>query len=195
MKDTAIGGGVSSDRLCRPRLAATRWLNRLRSPLLCAVGMMIGATVALGSPTADAARVCPSMTITISASGATDRVGCDVLDALPMAEIRTDTPWTDGPSRFEGYPLYELLIALGLQGRDIEAAALDDYSATLCWDLVATYRPVLATVQDGRPLSVRSRGPFWLILPFDDHPELQNDTHFFKAVWQLDRIVDIGSDC
>lgn len=194
MDDRAIGDGVPPGRTVRPRPASTGRANRPFG-LLYAVGMMIGGAFALGSGTADAARVCPSMTITVSADGLSDRIGCDVLDPLPMAEVTTDTPWTDGPSRFEGYPLYELLIALGLEGRDIEAAALNDYSATLCWDLIDTYRPVLATVQDGRPLSVRSRGPFWLVLPFDDHAELRNDMHFFKAVWQLDRIADRGSDC
>ena len=103
MDDRAIGDGVSPDRTARPRPASTGRANRSFG-LVYAVGMMIGGAFALGSGTADAARVCPSMTITVSADGLSDRIGCEILDPLPMAEVTTDTPWTDGPSRFEGYP-------------------------------------------------------------------------------------------
>jgi hypothetical protein len=41
---------------------------------------------------------------------------------------------------------------------------------------------------DDRPMSVREKGPLWVIYPFDDVPEYQNETIYSRSIWQLDRI-------
>ena len=41
---------------------------------------------------------------------------------------------------------------------------------------------------DGKPLSVRDKGPLFLIYPFDKNPELYNEKYFSRSVWQIKKI-------
>lgn len=162
------------------------------------IAALLASVFASLAPTSSAAQSnghCPAMSLTVDTPDASYEVDCQLLETLPVETIVTDTPWTDGPSEFTGYSLYEIWQVLGLPGRSVRAQALDDYSATLCWSTIQMYRPILATTQDGLPLSVRTRGPYWLLLPFNDHPEIQSDEYFFKAVWQLSTLIDTGDPC
>ncbi|NYZ11115.1 hypothetical protein HL658_01020 [Azospirillum sp. RWY-5-1] len=126
-------------------------------------------------------------------TGATDR-GPEVrlapsdLEAAGVTAIVTATPWSVPASRFEGPRLDALLTALGARGGEVVLSALDGYSVTLPRGLLERYGAILAMRQDGRPLSVRDRGPYWLMFPFDDHAELRNDRHYYQAIWQVNRI-------
>jgi hypothetical protein len=41
---------------------------------------------------------------------------------------------------------------------------------------------------DDRPMSVRDKGPLWVVYPFDDVPAYQSETIYSRSIWQLDRI-------
>lgn len=110
------------------------------------------------------------------------------LEAVGMTVIVTATPWSVPASRFEGPRLDALLTTLGARGGEVVLSALDGYSVTLPRGFLERYGAILAMRQDGRPLSVRDRGPYWLMFPFDDHPELRNDRHYYQAIWQVSRI-------
>ena len=53
---------------------------------------------------------------------------------------------------------------------------------------VREYSVLLALDRDGRPLSVRERGPLWVIYPWQQHPGLDDRVHRQRAIWQLTRI-------
>jgi len=48
--------------------------------------------------------------------------------------------------------------------------------------------PLLAYLRNGETMSVRDKGPVWLIFPFDDEPKFQNEEYYSRSIWQLDQI-------
>jgi hypothetical protein len=109
------------------------------------------------------------------------------LAGFPAVEIATKTPWT-GPARFSGPRLTDVLASLGASGSKVTLIAVDDYKVELQLADIQHYQPIIAVSMNGQPLPLRGRGPFWLMFPFDEHPEIQNDTWYFRAIWQIDRI-------
>jgi hypothetical protein len=41
---------------------------------------------------------------------------------------------------------------------------------------------------NGKRLSLRDKGPIWLIYPLDDHAELQDPYYTIRLVWQLTKM-------
>jgi hypothetical protein len=109
------------------------------------------------------------------------------LASLPAHEITTATPWT-GSTRFSGPRFTDVLAQLGARGSKVSLIAIDDYKVDLSMADIERYQPILALSMNGERLPPRGRGPFWLMFPFDNHPELQNDAWYFRAIWQIDRI-------
>ncbi|MFD2262915.1 molybdopterin-dependent oxidoreductase [Lacibacterium aquatile] len=107
------------------------------------------------------------------------------LKALGKEEIRTSTPWTNGEVTFEGIPLTKLLSAVGPKGGSISVTALNDYSANMTVAQLVGAGAILAYAVDGKPLSVRDKGPFWIIFPFDTDAKYRNDDYWSKSVWQV----------
>lgn len=114
------------------------------------------------------------------------------IEALPPARIRTATPWSE-KSDFDGPPLTEVLKLAGLwpapAGATVVLSAADDYTVRIPLADIERLKPILAHRQDGKPLSLRTRGPYWLIFPFDDTPAIQNDLWYYRAIWQIIRIA------
>jgi hypothetical protein len=48
---------------------------------------------------------------------------------------------------------------------------------------------LFALQRDGRPFSVRERGPVWVVYPWSQHPELDDRLHRQRSIWQLTEIV------
>ena len=111
----------------------------------------------------------------------------ELLSSLPAHEITTATPWT-GSARFSGPRFTDVLAQLGAHGSKVSLIAIDDYKVELSMADIERYQPILALSMNGERLPPRGRGPFWLMFPFDNHPELQNDAWYFRAIWQIDRI-------
>ncbi|UEM21872.1 molybdopterin-dependent oxidoreductase [Skermanella mucosa] len=133
----------------------------------------------------------PALAAQISVSGAglpaAATIDSQQLAGLPAVEIATATPWT-GKASFSGPYLTDVLALLKAEGGKVSLIAKDDYKVELSLTDIRRYRPIIATSMNGKPIPPRERGPFWLMFPFDDHPELQNDAWFFRAIWQIDRI-------
>jgi hypothetical protein len=111
------------------------------------------------------------------------------LAAFGTTLLVTDTPWTDGESRFEGVLLRDLLAGVGARGTRVRAEALNDYAATIPVEEAETTDVLVAWARDGRPLPRRDKGPFWIVYPWSDRPELDDRLHRQRAVWQLRRLV------
>lgn len=110
------------------------------------------------------------------------------IDAFGRIELLTRTPWTQGPQRFSGVPLWRLLDALGARGTVLRAVALNDYAISMPIAEVVASDAFLATRQDGAPIPVRLRGHFWIVFPWSQRPELETAEHRRRAVWQLQHI-------
>ena len=111
-----------------------------------------------------------------------------MLDSLPQHEFATSTVWTEGVSVYSGVLLRDLLAAVGAEGTALTAHAIDGYSATIPLDSLADDGPLVASLRDGAAMSVRQRGPLWIVFPFDDNPSYRNDTTYNRSIWQLNRI-------
>lgn len=109
----------------------------------------------------------------------------DQLKALGKEDIRTSTPWTMGEVTFEGIPIVKLLSAVGAKSTAISVTALNDYSANMTVAQLIEAKAILAYAVDGKPLSVRDKGPFWIIFPFDADAKYRNDEYWSKSVWQV----------
>jgi len=111
-----------------------------------------------------------------------------MLDALERRSASMETPWTEGSTAFEGPLLKAVLDAAGAQGRTLIVKALNDYSAEVPIEDATDFPTMLAIRMNGEEMSVRDKGPLFMIYPFDKHPELYNEKYFSRSVWQIKEI-------
>ena len=111
------------------------------------------------------------------------------LQSLPSITVKTMTPWTDGENEFQGVRLRDLLAHLGVNGKEVLAAATDDYAAAIPMEDVAGYDVIVAYAMNGKPMPADNKGPLWVIYPFSSHHALQKDLYYARCVWQLTRLT------
>ena len=111
-----------------------------------------------------------------------------MLSALAQKTTVTETPWTDGVVSFSGPLGRAVLDAGGASGSALTVTALNDYSAEVPAEDFRTLDVILATAMDGKPMSVRDKGPLFIIYPFDADRSLYNEVYFNRSVWQIARI-------
>ncbi|EPJ53593.1 MAG: hypothetical protein OFPI_10340 [Osedax symbiont Rs2] len=107
---------------------------------------------------------------------------------LPQVTVSTTTLWTDGKSEFSGPLLRDILSAAGSSAQQISAIAANEYAVEIPVDDVQQYQIILALEKDGKILSIREKGPLWVIYPWSDHQELRQDKFYSRSIWQLKRI-------
>lgn len=112
----------------------------------------------------------------------------ELLQTLPSETITTATIWTSGINDFTGVPLKEFLEMLGVEEGTIRATAINDYAIEFPVEDGLVEGPVLTYLRNGETMSVRDKGPVWLLFPFDDMPEFQSEKYYSRSIWQLDRI-------
>jgi hypothetical protein len=113
-----------------------------------------------------------------------------MLEALPQRSITTRTPWYDGPRKFTGPLLRDVLQAAGAKGSGLRAIALNDYKVDIPFEDAVKFDVVMARLLDDKPMPVREKGPLFIIYPFDDKPELRVPQYFSRCAWQL-RTIEI----
>jgi hypothetical protein len=111
------------------------------------------------------------------------------LESIGVESFTTSTPWYSGPMKFEGVPLAKVLERLGAAGQKLTVVALNDYSSDIPMEDLKKYKVLLALKVNGEYISVRDKGPIFIVYPFDTDPELQHQTYYGRAVWQVSKIV------
>jgi len=113
------------------------------------------------------------------------------LEHLGLIRFTTPTAWTDGLVTFEGVLLSRLLEVLAVPGDVTELAmtALNDYQVAIPAADVRTWPVIIALKRDGQYMSVRNKGPLWVVYPRHAFPELEQAKHNSKWIWQLKEIV------
>lgn len=124
-----------------------------------------------------------------SDDGETWRLSMSDLKALPVARFDTVTIWTDGTQTFEGVSLRALLDHVGASDGDLEAVALNDYAVTIPASDAVEGGPIVAYAHNGQAMSVRDKGPLWVVYPFDANDTYKSEEYYARSIWQLDRIV------
>lgn len=120
--------------------------------------------------------------------GQTIRLDRAALAAFPATSLRTTTIWTAGPQTFTGVTLRDLMTRIGAGGQALRAHGVNDYAIDIPWSDVTSGTALIAYTRNGQPMSVRDKGPLWLVYPYDSDPVYRQETHHARSVWQLDRI-------
>lgn len=114
------------------------------------------------------------------------------LAALPQVTMVTQNEFTDGKVAYRGPLVRDVLERLALDHVDtVRFIAANDYYVDIPTSDFRDYDVILATEADGKPLSRRDKGPLWLMYPFSDHPELQNNLYIRRLIWQVVRIESL----
>jgi hypothetical protein len=117
--------------------------------------------------------------------GAVARFDRPLLESLGTKSFITSTPWHDSPVQFEGVPMERVMQSVAASGQTIKAIALDDYACELPIADFARFGTLLALKMDGRYLTVKDKGPSFIIYPFDQFAELRSAKYYSRSVWQL----------
>ncbi len=120
-------------------------------------------------------------------AGDTAQFDMAMLEKLKGRKGEMETPWTEGKVTFEGPLLREILAAVGATGTSLKVRALNDYAADVPAE-DAKLDTILATKIDGKPMSIRDKGPLMLVYPFDLNADLFNEKYFSRSVWQIKEI-------
>jgi len=112
----------------------------------------------------------------------------DMLAALEQRSTTATTPWFDGARDFDGPLVSAILDAVGAQGSMMRVIALNDYASDVPIDDARSFPVIFATHLNGEIMSVRDKGPLFLVYPFDEFPSLFNEVYFGRSVWQINRI-------
>ncbi|APZ51968.1 oxidoreductase [Salipiger abyssi] len=126
--------------------------------------------------------------ITQTNDGDSARFDRAMLEAMPQTSFTTRTIWTDGEQRFTGVTLHDLLAALGATGSVIRATAINDYAVDIPYADWEGGGPMIAYSNNGAPMSLRDKGPLWIVYPYDSDPAYQSEQVYARSIWQLERI-------
>jgi hypothetical protein len=165
-------------------------LAKLPLALACAAFLMTASAVVAEDFAA------PKAAVLLTASGmitATNKDGTLALDqdqlaALPQHSFTTSTTWTEGAPTFKGVLLKDYIAAIGASGTTITLTALNDYKITMPMADVRDDGPMLAYLMDGKTMSLRDKGPVWMVYPYDANADYRTEVAYARSIWQLDRI-------
>ncbi|MDO6730947.1 molybdopterin-dependent oxidoreductase [Marinovum sp. 2_MG-2023] len=110
------------------------------------------------------------------------------LQELPVLTVTTETIWTEGEQVFEGVPLSALLNELGVTEGVANVQAINDYAVDIPVEELGETAPIVAYYQNGDTMSRRTKGPLWLIYPYDDSADFQTELVYSRSIWQMDRL-------
>jgi hypothetical protein len=138
----------------------------------------------------------PAGTVVLSVGGRIQRTNqgeraaldMAMLEALAQRSFTTKTPWFKEASKFTGPLLRDVLSLVGAQGTTLRMAALNDYRIDVPSDDALRFDVLLARMIDDKPISVREKGPLFVIYPFDTDAALRTPLYYSRSVWQLKSI-------
>lgn len=159
--------------------------------IITTVAATLMALIALS--TATLAGEEPVLTVEILAadSGATTTQSytMDQLRALPVSSFETETIWTEGMQTFTGVPLAALVSELDLTGDEIEAVAINAYSVKIPVSDAVENGPIIAFERNGSQMSIRNKGPLWIVYPYDSSADYRTEAIYSRSIWQLEKLV------
>ncbi len=108
-----------------------------------------------------------------------------MLEKLPQQTFSTKTPWDALPIKFTGPLLRDVLRAAKANGQQIKAVALNDYKTDIPFDDVNKFNMILAHKMNGQAIPARTKGPLFIVYPYDSKPELQTKPYYDRSAWQV----------
>ncbi len=127
--------------------------------------------------------------VEFQSSAASTQFNLADLQAFPPISFETHTPWTTGVQRFTGVSLSALLAHLEVTEGTLVFHAVNDYVVEFAVSGAAAGAPIVAYERNGAAMSMRDKGPLWVVFPYDSDPAYQTEEIYSKSAWQLVRIV------
>jgi hypothetical protein len=115
-------------------------------------------------------------------------VDLEAMDRMPRTAFSTSTPWHQAVTEFSGVLLRDLFDTIRLSGTTLQIIALNDYAVEASVSELEAADALLATRQNGEIMPISDKGPIFLVFPFDSRPELQHQSYYSRAVWQIAEI-------
>ena len=146
--------------------------------------MLIGPARALDAPKG---KIVLTMRGQITEKNAAELANFDMnmLAALPQHTFSTSTPWFAEPRLFTGPLLRDVLAAVGAQGETLSAVALNNFKIDIPASDAGQFQVIVARLLDGKPMSIRERGPLFIVYPYDTDIQLQSVRYYNRSAWQL----------
>lgn len=141
----------------------------------------------LPAPTAEVV-LTVSGAIGVTNGGDAASFDAQMLQDLGTTSFATSTIWTQGVITFEGVSLKGLLDRLGVTGGTLRMTAINDYAIEVPVSDAIEGGPILAHSQDGVAMSVRDKGPLWLVYPYDLNSDYRTEVIYARSIWQLAKI-------
>jgi hypothetical protein len=150
------------------------------------LGVLASAAPALALPP-PTGKVILSISGKVAGKNTTNAAVFDLamLENLPQQTFTTMTPWDKQPITFVGPLLRDVLAAAKASGSTIKAAALNDYQTSIPVEDTQKFDVVLAHKMNGQPIPIKTKGPLFIVYPFDARPELRSTVYFERSAWQL----------
>jgi hypothetical protein len=111
------------------------------------------------------------------------------LKKLPQKTFTTRTPWFKAPVTFTGPLVRDVLANAQLEGKILNAVALDDYKSKIPFSDVMNFDAILAHSINGAQLTAKNKGPLFIVYPYDSKKELQAVVYYQRSVWQLKALI------
>jgi hypothetical protein len=108
-----------------------------------------------------------------------------MLEKLPQQTFTTMTPWDKQPIKFTGPLLRDVLAAAKATGTTIKAAALNDYQSSIPLADSQKFDVILAHKMNGEDIPVKTKGPLFIVYPYDSKVELRSSVYYERSAWQL----------
>ncbi len=112
----------------------------------------------------------------------------DMLKQLPESSFSTSTIWTEGEVEFRGVLLADLLDTVAAEASTIHAIALNDYAVDIPTSDAVIDGPIVAYEMNGKAMSIRDKGPLWIVYPYDSDAQYRTELIYSRSIWQLDRM-------
>ena len=111
------------------------------------------------------------------------------LENMTKTEITTSTIWTEGVQTFEGVLLLDFLSHIGVTNGYVEAYAANEYFVEIPVKDATLAAPLIAYKRNGDYMTLRDKGPLWIVFPYDSSESYRTDEVFSQSIWQVDSFI------
>jgi len=112
----------------------------------------------------------------------------DQIAALPQRQLTEQPTSFPAAINFKGPLLADVLTLAGATGEDISVWAADDYKVDISGAEMKKYNPIMAVEKDGVRMAPDDFGPFFVMWPFKEKPEIDIELFQAKAIWTVVKI-------
>lgn len=172
-----------------------RWKMVFSLAFLCGL-LGLSATGDIGMARAETQSGQEPVLLTVAQEGGTSpllSLSLQDLQGFDIESFTTATIWTTGPQEFTGVPLVDILARLqqeqGLKTTSIKARAVNDYMVEVPVSDAVEGGAMIAFQRNGKLMSLRNKGPLWVVYPYDSNAAYRSEATYSRSVWQLDRLI------